>query len=107
MVVPGDRVVVSQCPRNMDSGVMQETGVVKLITVDENYTCGAYVFGAERGSGAVFDARTASCVDMRAGGGGVQGRPMYVIGSDPNLEGMVRQESSAKGPAPAPCVAKH
>lgn len=31
----GDKVVVSQCPRTGYSDVMEEAGVVKLITVDD------------------------------------------------------------------------
>jgi len=34
LVQPGDRVVVSQCPRDINSPVMSETGVVQLLTVD-------------------------------------------------------------------------
>ena len=36
LIQDGDRVVVSQCPRkNMRSDVMQESGVVKIITVQD------------------------------------------------------------------------
>lgn len=35
LVKVGDTVVVSQCPRHTDSSVMQEAGVVKLVTVTE------------------------------------------------------------------------
>ncbi|KAF5836459.1 pyruvate kinase [Dunaliella salina] len=34
LVQPGDRVVVSQCPRDINSPVMSEAGVVQLLTVD-------------------------------------------------------------------------
>ncbi len=34
LVTSGDRVVVSQCPRDIQSDVMGESGVVQLITVD-------------------------------------------------------------------------
>lgn len=36
LVKTGDRVVVSQCPRDINSEVMEEKGIVKLITVDDD-----------------------------------------------------------------------
>lgn len=35
LVRAGDKVVISQCPRTGYSDVMEEAGVVKLITVDD------------------------------------------------------------------------
>ncbi|KAG2488957.1 hypothetical protein HYH03_012576 [Edaphochlamys debaryana] len=40
MVKSGDKVVVSQCPRTGYSDVMEEAGVVKLITVDDHHLPG-------------------------------------------------------------------
>ena len=45
LVTEGDQVVVSQCPRAGISEVMEEAGVVKLVTVDKE-RCGA---GSEPG----------------------------------------------------------
>ncbi|PNW87383.1 hypothetical protein CHLRE_02g147900v5 [Chlamydomonas reinhardtii] len=41
MVRSGDKVVVSQCPRTGYSDVMEEAGVVKLITVDDHVIPGS------------------------------------------------------------------